>query len=185
MSDTTNTTNDVKFAAAEAKAKAKADMIKAIADTAAQKAMTRDADTAKAEVAKAEKAKLAADALAKKAVEAAAAKAKKEADAAEAKAKRNAEKTAKATQKLADDAARKGHRDTAHAEVTRRGADLRATCLCGCGCGQQVPRAVFVPGHDSRLASRVLAALVAGATIAEVRALVCAAVAQTETNKVG
>lgn len=138
--------------------------------------------TAKAEAAKAEKAKAAADAAAKKATDAAAAKAKKNAEAAEAKAKRDAEKTAKAEKAKLDDAARKTHREAAHAEVARRGADLRATCLCGCGCGQQVPRSVFLPGHDSKLASAVLAALVAGKTDAEIRVLVCAAVANTKTD---
>ena len=105
------------------------------------------------------------------------AKATKKAEAAaKAKAEREASKATKAAAKAALDEARKTHNHAAHAEVRRRGDELRASCLCACGCGQVVPRAVFCPGHDSRLASRLLAALAAGATDAEVRALVVEAV---------
>jgi hypothetical protein len=185
MSDTTNTnTNDAKFAAAEAKAakaKAKADMTKAIEDTAKLVANSELTDEQKlAKMAKDTVAK--ANAAANKATEVAAAKTKKDTEAAEAKTKRDADKAAKAAKSATDDAARNTHRESAHAEVARRGADLRATCLCGCGCGQQVPRSVFLPGHDSKLASAVLAALVNGKTDAEIRVLVCAAVATTKTD---
>lgn len=112
----------------------------------------------------------------------AAAEAAKATKDAEAKAKREADAKAKEEAKAKAKETSEANRHKAHAEVKRRGDELRASCLCACGCGQVVPRAVFCPGHDSRLASRLAAALAEGKTEEELRTLVVAALVE---NKAG
>ena len=56
----------------------------------------------------------------------------------------------------ADRATREERRTSAHAEIARLVAAESARRLCLCGCGTTTPRAFFVPGHDSKLMSRLL-----------------------------
>jgi hypothetical protein len=67
-----------------------------------------------------------------------------------------AEAEARKAKAEADKATREERRTGAHAEIARLVAAESARRLCLCGCGATTPRAFFVPGHDSKLMSRLL-----------------------------
>ena len=77
-------------------------------------------------------------------------------DAAAKAAAKQATKDARDAKEKEEAARRLTARTNAHAEIARLVEAESARRLCLCGCGNTTPRAFFVPGHDSKLLSRLI-----------------------------